>query len=59
MNEPEKASTTQAKIKKCSCVSQYQDERYGQGNRVHSYAPRGNNGSPGWRCTICGDVKPI
>lgn len=36
-------------IKKCVCKSEYQDRRYGFGNRV---ANQGKDG--GYRCTVCG-----
>ena len=49
----------ETKILKCKCAHDYQDEEYGLGNRVHNYAPKGTvTGKPGWRCTVCVDVKP-
>jgi len=42
----------------CSCKHKFQDEEYGEGMRVHNYAPKGYNGGPGWRCTVCEKVKP-
>lgn len=45
------------KIMKCdgiSCQSDYQDKRYGKGNRVHNslLAPETN----GYKCTVCSTV---
>jgi len=45
-------------ILKCSCRHKFQDARYGEGMRVHNFARKGHNGAAGWRCTVCGDVKP-
>ena len=49
------------KILECNCMHEYQDERYGKGQRVHNYARKGLGGdnNPGWRCTACGRVKPV
>lgn len=44
-------------IKECRCKHKFQDEQYGEGNRVHNFAEKGFNGSTGWRCTVCKDVK--
>ena len=43
----------------CKCSSPYQDERYGAGLRVHNHAPKVHSGAGGWRCSVCGDVKPM
>ena len=40
------------KILKCKCKHDYQDKRYGTDKRVH------NETVKGWRCTVCGVVKP-
>ena len=45
-------------ILKCNCKHEFQDKEYGPGMRVHNYAPKGYNGQPGWRCTVCENVKP-
>ena len=45
------------KILRCNCNHAYQDNLYGVGNRVHNFAPKGFGNSPGWRCTVCGNVK--
>ena len=42
---------------KCNCNHDYQDKEYGAKNRVHNYALKGYRGAPGWRCTVCRDVK--
>jgi hypothetical protein len=36
----------------------FQDSYYGLYNRVHNYAIKGYSGNPGWRCTICLNVRP-
>jgi hypothetical protein len=41
-------------IKACSCVSEYQDKRYGQGKRLMTIG-RGLNGK--FTCTVCGAKK--
>jgi len=44
-------------IKKCTCIHEYQDEKYGTGKRVHN-ALASNSGHPRqYRCTVCGDIK--
>lgn len=45
-------------IKECDCQHEFQDEEYGQQNRVHNFAPKGYHGRAGWRCTVCSKVKP-
>ena len=35
----------------CTCHHQYQDEKYGQGQRVH------NIGAKDYSCTVCGKSK--
>ena len=35
-------------VKKCNCVSPFQDEVYGKGNRLC------NEGAKGATCTVCG-----
>lgn len=37
------------KIIKCSCESQYQDSKYGSGNRVANYATK----KECYRCSVC------
>jgi len=46
--------------KRCGCKSDYQDELYGKGIRVHNIT--GGSGrlaksQGGWRCTVCGLTK--
>ena len=38
-------------IRQCSCKHDYQDNKYGPGNRVH------NEGMKVDRCTVCGNDK--
>lgn len=42
------------KVMACTCVSSYQDAKYGNGNRVHNETAVKNGG---WRCTVCGKDK--
>jgi hypothetical protein len=44
---------------KCNCKHSFQDKEHGKGIRVHNFAPKGNQGSPGWRCTVCKNVKAV
>lgn len=37
------------KVTKCSCKSEYQDARYGEGKRLHNITK-----DPKGRCTVCG-----
>ncbi len=41
------------KVKKCNCKNDFQDERYGKGNRLHNERGGKNRGS--YRCTVCGN----
>jgi len=44
-------------IQACDCKHKYQDWKYGKNKRVHNWAPKqGLNG--GYRCTVCGKIKP-
>jgi hypothetical protein len=36
-------------IRACKCKNDFQDERYGSGQRVHSKCLKG------WRCSVCGN----
>lgn len=45
-------------IKKCTCKSEYQDEKYGKGMRVHNLClptPKGQE----CRCVVCNAKKPV
>ena len=43
----------EAKVFKCNCKSEFQDEIYGKGNRL--FNPRGKGEKlDGYRCTVCG-----
>ena len=45
-------------ILSCKCDHKFQDENYGVGNRVHNIAIKKLiNGKPGYRCTVCGNVR--
>lgn len=43
-------------IRRCTCTHQYQDEKYGKGNRVCVCNVAKTKGSDGKRfvCTVCG-----
>lgn len=46
------------KVILCGCPSAYQDQRYGQGMRLHNLAPKvGGATAKGWRCTVCDRPK--
>ena len=49
MNENE------SKILVCTCVSKYQDSRYGPQCRVHNSLD--STHIRDWRCTVCGNEK--
>jgi len=44
-------------IRKCSCISRYQDNKYGVGNRVHNKSKSRIVGKIAWTCTVCGVKK--
>lgn len=46
-----------AKIYSCNCESEYQDKKYGKGNRVHSETAKKTGGNIGLRCSVCGKEK--
>ena len=39
--------------KKCTCKHAYQDQRYGEGKRVHNELAHGK----GYRCTVCTNIQ--
>lgn len=41
-------------IKPCTCKHDWQDAKYGKGNRVHNFAAGVNKPAGAWRCTVCG-----
>ena len=41
------------KIKKCSCVNEFQDKRYGKGKRVFNSIGKAGRSAEGYRCTVC------
>ena len=46
-------------IKKCDnnkCVSKFQDEKYGKGNRVHNPMQKKSTKIT-YRCTVCGTIN--
>jgi hypothetical protein len=44
---------SKTKIAKCSCKHDFQDARYGKGNRVFNYCSKTDK----WRCTVCKKEK--
>lgn len=40
-------------IKRCSCVSDYQDKRYGKDKRLHNLAVKVRK----YRCTVCRTLR--
>jgi len=42
-------------IKKCNCVSKFQDEKYGEGMRVMNETQEMNPIT--YRCTVCGKER--
>jgi len=42
-------------IKGCSCSHPFQDNRYGQGQRVHTVG--GTTDNPTYTCAVCGNEK--
>lgn len=44
------------KIIKCNCKHDYQDEKYGKGNRVHNSTARSNDHKE-YRCTVCAKIN--
>jgi len=44
-----------AQIYGCNCSHEFQDKRYGKGQRVHSEAGKGTK----LRCTVCSKEKTI
>lgn len=45
-----------SEIKACVCVHEYQDMKYGKGQRVHNITVKGKEAKVK-RCTVCGKEK--
>jgi hypothetical protein len=46
------------KIASCTCRSDYQDQQYGRGRRVHNQTKQQSpEPARSWRCTVCGKEK--
>lgn len=41
----------------CACVHNFQDKHYGKRKRLHNLADGVR--AKGYRCTVCGTVKPL
>ena len=41
------------KIVKCACKNDYQDSKYGKGNRVANKTTSSKGTTPTFRCTVC------
>ena len=50
-------SKNEIKLKKCECVNEFQDQRYGPGIRVMNPRPNPTE-SERYRCTVCGRGYP-
>ena len=46
-------SRDNTRILNCSCASQFQDERYGCGLRLHNRMKQTDPAKQLWRCTVC------
>jgi hypothetical protein len=44
-------------ILNCNCSSEYQDEKFGKGKRVHNKARTKSGTGSAWRCTVCDNLK--
>jgi hypothetical protein len=44
-------------IKSCNCTHVYQDNKYGNGMRVHNKSKSRVTGKDAWTCTVCGTKK--
>ena len=53
--EPSGPKATAHKV--CSCVSPFQDKRYGTRIRVHNRMVRKVSSNAQWRCTVCGKER--
>lgn len=45
-------------IRSCHCEHEYQDRKYGAGNRLHTVRP-GQGQQGGLVCTVCGTQKGL
>jgi len=46
-------------IVRCKCKHEYQDKKYGKGNRVHNECSSRIKGQKIVRCTVCGNTKQV
>lgn len=53
--EPSGPKATAHKV--CSCISPFQDKRYGTRVRVHNRIARTVTRGTQWRCTVCGKER--
>lgn len=51
----ETSGSSRSKVLPCKCESEYQDQKYGKNQRVHSRG--GKSGTYHWTCSICGARK--
>jgi len=40
-------------IKSCNCQHEWQDKKYGKGNRLHNLSKSKSPGVKAWTCTVC------
>jgi len=48
--------------KRCTCIHKAQDKLNGKQIRIHNKTGstgKWGTGAKGYRCTVCGDVKPV
>lgn len=43
--------------KQCTCTHEYQDQKYGDGIRVHNPLAKKKEQPQQWRCTVCKAVR--
>jgi hypothetical protein len=44
-------------VRKCNCQNEYQNARYGPGQRVKNAVAVPKGQPPRYRCTVCGKVE--
>lgn len=57
---PVKANTAVLRCGGPTCISEFQDQRYGAGMRVHNRTKQSKQAAEQrWRCTVCKGEKPV
>jgi len=44
---------------KCKCTHEFQDKKYGEGNRIANRTQKGDGTSTDARCTVCGTLHRV